>query len=154
MNECANFCDGVCSANQNTGEYQRDGYSFNPNSPPYWINNLCSHRPLFIHTVAVDSEHHEGILEYDAHNLFGELFDFHWQVQPLPVHCTPTLSLGIMETIATKKALEAIRPHKRPFILSRSTFPGSGAHSAHWNGMSLVVIVTCYCLTFHQLPIR
>ncbi len=71
MNECANFCDGVCSTEPQSGEVKRDGYSFNPNDPPYYINNRCSHSPLFTRTVAVDAEHYGGVLEYDAHNLYG-----------------------------------------------------------------------------------
>ena len=39
-----------------------------------------------------------------------------------------------MESISTYKALAALRPNVRPFVLSRATFAGSGSYAAHWNG--------------------
>lgn len=41
---------------------------------------------------------------------------------------------GYTETHATNVALRELQPDKRPFILSRSTFPGSGQSAAHWLG--------------------
>jgi len=55
--------------------------------------------------------HYNNIKEYDVHNVFGH-----------------------MESIATYNALTEIRKDKRPFILSRSTFVGTGAYAAHWLG--------------------
>jgi alpha-glucosidase (family GH31 glycosyl hydrolase) len=40
---------------------------------------------------------------------------------------------GLTEQIATNKALVDIRG-KRPFVLSRSSFPSTGVHSAKWTG--------------------
>jgi alpha-glucosidase (family GH31 glycosyl hydrolase) len=34
----------------------------------------------------------------------------------------------------TRNALLTIRPSERPFVLSRSTFAGSGRHTGHWTG--------------------
>lgn len=92
-----------------------NGGSFNPdapvNNPPYAINNFASRASLDTKTLPMDALHNEGTLrEYDVHNLFG-----------------------LSEAIATRAALESIQ-NKRSFILSRSTFPGSGAHTAHWLG--------------------
>ena len=55
--------------------------------------------------------HYNGSLEYDVHNLYG-----------------------LTESIATKTALENLRPNVRSFVLTRSTFPSSGHHVAHWTG--------------------
>ena len=54
---------------------------------------------------------------------------------PPPTH-THTLSplIGFTEAIATRTALENIRQNVRSFIISRSTFPGSGVHTGHWTG--------------------
>ena len=43
-------------------------------------------------------------------------------------------NVGFTEAIATRTALENIRQNVRSFIISRSTFPGSGVHTGHWTG--------------------
>lgn len=37
-----------------------------------------------------------------------------------------------MEGRATNLALRAVHPGERPFIIARSTFPGSGHWTGHW----------------------
>ncbi|KAK4944855.1 hypothetical protein LTR10_015774 [Elasticomyces elasticus] len=83
--------------------------SRNVNHPPYVINNVQG--DLAVHAVSPNATHHNGIQEYDVHNLFG-----HQILQ------------------ATYAALAAAKPGLRPFVIGRSTFPGSGTVAGHWGG--------------------
>lgn len=83
----------------------------NINYPPYVINHVQGDHDLAVHAVSPNATHHNGIVEYDVHNLFG-----HQILQ------------------ATYAALLAAIPDKRPFIIGRSTFPGSGTVAGHWGG--------------------
>lgn len=82
-----------------------------PNStyenPPYTPD--INGGKLNFRTVCMTAKQHASI-HYNVHNLYG-----------------------ITETIATNIALKAIR-NKRPFIISRSTFPGQGHYGGHWTG--------------------
>ncbi|KAI9822852.1 MAG: hypothetical protein M1826_000380 [Phylliscum demangeonii] len=77
--------------------------------PPYVINNAQG--GLGVHAVSPNATHADGVVEYDVHNLFGH---------------------QILN--ATYQALVSVFPGKRPFILGRSTFAGSGKYAAHWGG--------------------
>ncbi|KAK3818343.1 MAG: glycosyl hydrolases family 31-domain-containing protein [Benniella sp.] len=83
----------------------------NPNEPPYRINNNNEHAELGFRTISPDALHYGNVIEYDVHSLYGH-----------------------MEAIATYNALRELQPNKKPFILSRSTFPGSGRFVCKWNG--------------------
>ncbi|KIW81454.1 hypothetical protein Z517_04479 [Fonsecaea pedrosoi CBS 271.37] len=83
----------------------------NINYPPYVINHVQGNHDLAVHAVSPNATHHNGIQEYDVHNLFG-----HQILQ------------------ATYAGLLAAIPNKRPFVIGRSTFPGSGTVAGHWGG--------------------
>jgi len=64
---------------------------------------------LSLHALATNATHADGQAELDVHNLWG-----------------------LMEEKATHLALQEIIPDKRPFVMSRSTFPSSGRWTGHW----------------------
>ncbi|EST05446.1 Glycoside hydrolase, family 31 [Kalmanozyma brasiliensis GHG001] len=87
-------------------------------NPPYAIHNGIhnSESPLNINldhkTVAMDAVSADGQLAfYDVHNLDGTLEEQHFY-----------------------NALRSIRPNERPFLISRSTYPGAGKYTGHWLG--------------------
>ena len=79
------------------------------NHPPYVINNVQG--DLAVHAVSPNATHADRTQEYDVHNLFGH---------------------QILN--ATYQALLRAIPGKRPFIIGRSTFLGSGMFAGHWGG--------------------
>ncbi|XP_046367237.2 lysosomal alpha-glucosidase-like [Haliotis rufescens] len=65
---------------------------------------------LYTRTICTSSRHHWS-RNYNIHNMYG-----------------------LTETNATYQALKAVRKGHRPFIISRSTFPGQGHYGGHWSG--------------------
>ncbi|WJX21413.1 NAD(P)H-dependent D-xylose reductase (XR) [Trifolium repens] len=124
MNEVSNFCTGKCTIPKERfcplqGEKLPNSTccldctnitSTRWDDPPYRINASGKEVPIGYKTIATSAVHYNGVLEYDAHSLFG-----------------------FSEAIATHKALHELQG-KRPFVLSRSTYVGSGKYAAHWTG--------------------
>ncbi|XP_038174418.1 maltase-glucoamylase, intestinal isoform X2 [Arvicola amphibius] len=80
----------------------------NLNYPPFTPKILDG--KLFSTTLCMDAIQHWG-KHYDVHNLYGYSM-----------------------AIATAEAVKTVFPDKRSFILTRSTFAGSGKFAAHWLG--------------------
>ena len=64
---------------------------------------------LSARTIAINATHYNGHTELDMHNLFGHLM-----------------------SRAANLAVRELHPGKRPFLISRSTFAGSGRWTGHW----------------------
>lgn len=78
-------------------------------SPKYRINNHQG--DLSVYTLYTNITNADGTRQYDTHNMYG-----------------------LTMLTATRNALLARRPGRRPFVLTRSTFAGAGARAAHWFG--------------------
>jgi alpha-glucosidase (family GH31 glycosyl hydrolase) len=85
---------------------------FSVSNPPYLINNAGTFEPLHTRTSPPDAFHYDGHMEYNAHNLYGH-----------------------MECQATYQSLKEIYGDRtKPFILTRSSFVGTGRYAAKWLG--------------------
>ena len=127
MNEPSSFCDGRCSLVPDNDPNRFGCYCPDPqevsslNTPPFLPGGAdaraCRVQAIYdsgggldCGTISMTTEQHGG-LHYNLHNLFGHL-----------------------ESVATAAALTAATGGQRPFVITRSTFPGTGAHVGHWLG--------------------
>ncbi|NXE02350.1 SUIS protein, partial [Chaetorhynchus papuensis] len=78
------------------------------NYPPYTPRILD--RLMYSKTVCLDAVQNWG-KQYDVHNLYGYSM-----------------------ILSSRKAIEKVFPGKRSFLISRSTFAGSGKYTGHWLG--------------------
>ncbi|KAL5534914.1 hypothetical protein ACEPAF_3004 [Sanghuangporus sanghuang] len=94
---------------QKRGIGAADQVDANLNNPPYAIHNGAGRLP--ISTVATNASSAPGYAQLDIHNLYG-----------------------LMGERATHLVVQDAIPGKRPFLISRSTFPSSGKWTGHWLG--------------------
>lgn len=79
--------------------------------PPYAVSNSLSRLPLGTKVISVIATHLDGSLQYNTHNLYG-----------------------LAHAMTVYEGMKEIMVGKRPFILTRSSFSGTGAYAAHWTG--------------------
>jgi alpha-glucosidase len=78
-------------------------------NPAYQINNAAG--SISNLTLATDIENYDGTFHYDTHNFWGS-----------------------MMSIASRESMLKRRPERRPFVITRSSFVGLGAHLGKWLG--------------------
>ncbi|KAH7552291.1 glycosyl hydrolases family 31-domain-containing protein [Bipolaris maydis] len=78
-------------------------------NPKYQIHNEAG--SISNRTLATDIKNYDGSYHYDTHNFWGS-----------------------MMSITSHKSMQARRPERRPFIITRSSFPGLGSYLGKWLG--------------------
>eukprot|EP00112_Aurelia_sp_Birch-Aquarium-sp1_P009032 Seg2012.11_Seg2012.9 transcript_id=Seg2012.11_Seg2012.9/GoldUCD/mRNA.D3Y31 product="Maltase-glucoamylase intestinal" protein_id=Seg2012.11_Seg2012.9/GoldUCD/D3Y31 len=107
MNEPANFITGRIQGCPNN-TYEH---------PPYWPNLVADKKnpkTLAEKSTCMSAKSHLGQRQYNSHSLYG-----------------------LLQSKSTFEALNAMQNGKRPFVLSRSTYPTAGKYTGHWLGDNL-----------------
>lgn len=86
----------------------------NYTTPLYYSVYIPGNKPLDNNAICLNAIHSNGFIEYNTHNFNG-----------------------FLEGKATYDYLQKRLKHDQPFILSRSTVPGSGKYVIHWTGDNL-----------------
>jgi alpha-glucosidase (family GH31 glycosyl hydrolase) len=106
MNEPTITCTGQCGTPPHSKRELAAGQQYSPHNPPW--------------TPSTVSNVNEGTFNMSAIMNYGILYNLHNM-------------FGYFQARASHLAMEAVRG-QRGFVLSRSTFPGSGRYAAHWLG--------------------
>lgn len=77
--------------------------------PPYVANSVNG--ALGVHGLSGNATHADGTFDYDYHGIWGH-----------------------QEVVTTYDSLLKVNPGRRPFMIARSTFAGSGKSTGHWGG--------------------
>ncbi|KAJ1720071.1 hypothetical protein LPJ53_005256 [Coemansia erecta] len=121
MNEPSTFCVGSCGSGRPADEVPPYPWTVDP--PPHRpvnVSNYLLAPPYSIHqalvelsdsTIETTAVNAQGIAEFYTHNLYG-----------------------YMHSKSTYNSLSEYRPNTRPFLLSPTTFAGSGKYVSHWVG--------------------
>lgn len=97
----------------------------NLNYPPYAINYIQGNHDLAVHAISPNATHADGNVEFDMHSIYG-----------------------YMQEKAIYNALLDVMPDRRPFIIGRSTFSGSGKYAGHWGGDNYAT----FALMYYSIP--
>ncbi|KAL9666180.1 hypothetical protein QQ045_000504 [Rhodiola kirilowii] len=139
INEASNFCSGKCAIPEGIKCPSVSGPGWECcldcknmtktiwDDPPYKINASGKVAPIGYKTIATGATHYNGVLEYDAHSIYG--FS-----QAIATHKAMQRLEGKMTFILSRSTFAGSGKGKMTFILSRSTFAGSGKYVAHWTG--------------------
>ncbi|CAL1697161.1 unnamed protein product [Somion occarium] len=148
MNEASSFCEGSCGTDANLSN----------TSPPFLLPGdpgmpITDYPEGYNSTISGPSGNItvNGTLTFGADGSTssslskrgigaGRQTGINLNVPPYTIHNGDFVELdvhnmwGLMEEKATHLALLKIQPKKRPFLISRSTFPSTGKWSGHWLG--------------------